>query len=78
MKVYTYSEARRKLASLLDEADRGGEIRIKRRDGSEFSVQPVRSRTSPLDVPGIDTGISADEILGALREGRERGVPGTR
>jgi antitoxin (DNA-binding transcriptional repressor) of toxin-antitoxin stability system len=72
MKVYTYSEARQRLARLLDEAREGGEIRIKRRDGSEFAVLPVRSGASPLDVPGIDTGLSREDIVAAVRESRER------
>ena len=72
MKVYTYSEARRWLARVLDEAREGGEIRIKRRDGSEISLRPVPSTGSPLDVPGVDAGVSLDEIMGAIREGRER------
>ncbi len=41
MKVYTYSEARQRLASLLDEALREGEVRIKRRDGDEFVLTPA-------------------------------------
>jgi antitoxin (DNA-binding transcriptional repressor) of toxin-antitoxin stability system len=77
MKVYTYSEARQRLARLLDEAREGGEIRIKRRDGSEFTVRPVRPGGSPLDVPGVDSGIGRDELLAALRESRER-EPGPR
>lgn len=72
MKVYTYSEARQQLARVLDEARKGGEIRIKRRDGSEFAVRPVRSDASPLDVPGIDTGLTRAEIIAAIRESRER------
>jgi antitoxin (DNA-binding transcriptional repressor) of toxin-antitoxin stability system len=72
MKVYTYSEARQRLARLLDEARDGGEIRIKRRDGSEFALRPVRSGGSPLDVPGVDSGIGRDELMAALRESRER------
>ena len=72
MKVYAYSEARRWFARILDEARAGGEIRIKRRDGSEFSLRPVTASESPLDVPGIATGISRSEILGAIREGRDR------
>jgi antitoxin (DNA-binding transcriptional repressor) of toxin-antitoxin stability system len=76
MKVYTYSEARQRLARLLDEAREGGEIRIKRRDGSEFTVRPVRSGGSPLDVPGVDSGIGRDDLLAALRESRERGPGG--
>lgn len=57
---------------MLDEAWEGGEVRIKRRDGSEFSLRPVSGTTSPLDVPGVDTDLSRDEIVAAIREGRER------
>ena len=70
MKVYTYSEARRWLSRVLDEARDGGEIRIKRRDGAEFAIRPVEGRGSPLDVPGVDTGVSTEDILGAIRESR--------
>jgi hypothetical protein len=72
MKVYTYSEARQRLARILDEARDGGEVRIKRRDGSEYSVRRVDRKGSPLDVPGVDTDLSRDEIVAAIRESRER------
>ena len=72
MKVYTYTEARRWFARVLDEARDGGEIRIKRRDGSEFSVRPVPSTGSPLDVSGVDTDVSIEDIMDAIRESRER------
>lgn len=72
MKVYTYSQARQRLARVLDEAKDGGEVRIKRRDGTEFTVRPVRSGRSPLDVPGVDTGVTTEEIVAAIRESRER------
>lgn len=72
MKVYTYTEARQRLAQVLDEARSAGEIRIKRRDGSEFAIRPVPPGRSPLDVPGVETGIARDEILAAIRESRER------
>lgn len=72
MKVYTYTEARQRLATLLDEARKGGEVRIKRRDGAEFTVRPVLEGGSPLDVPGVDTGVSREDILQAIRESRER------
>ena len=72
MKVYTYTEARRWFARVLDEAREGGEIRIKRRDGSEFSIRPVSSTASPLDVAGVDSDVSIEDIMGAIREGRER------
>jgi hypothetical protein len=72
MNVYTFSEARQKLATVLDEAQRKGAVRIKRRDGSEFEIAPVRSQASPLDVQGVDLGLSAEEIVSAIREARAR------
>lgn len=72
MKVYTYSEARQKLSAVLDTAKADGEVRIKRRDGGEFIVRPAQRRGSPLDVEGVDAGVSASEIVEAVREVRER------
>jgi antitoxin (DNA-binding transcriptional repressor) of toxin-antitoxin stability system len=71
-KVYTYSEARQRLAQLLDEAGSGEEILIRRRDGSEFVLRSARERGSPLNVPGVDSGLAREEILQALRDSRER------
>ena len=70
MRVYTYSEARQRLASLLDEASRGGEVQIRRRDGRLFLIQSVRPRRSPLDVPGMSTGITTEELVRIIREER--------
>lgn len=70
MVVYTYSEARQKLASLLDQVLREGEVRIKRRDGQVFIIKPAIEPGSPFDVPGIDLGISATEIAQFVQEGR--------
>lgn len=72
MKVYTYSEARQKLSAVLDRAKAEGEVRIKRRDGGEFVVRPAERRGSPLDVEGVDTDVTAEEIVEAVREIRER------
>lgn len=72
MNVYTFSEARQRLAEVLDEAKRKGAVRIKRRDGSEFEIAPVLAKSSPLDVEGINLGVGAEEIVSALRETRER------
>lgn len=72
MNVYTFSEARQKLAAVLDEAQDKGAVRIKRRDGSEFEIAPVRPKASPLDVEGVDLKLSAEEIVSAIRETRIR------
>jgi len=36
MMEYSYSEARQKLASLLEQAAKEGEVRIRRKDGQIF------------------------------------------
>lgn len=72
MNVYTFSEARQKLSSILEQASEEGEVRIKRRDGRIYVLKPEISTKSPLDVKGVDIGISASEIVDIVREGRER------
>ncbi len=71
MKVYTYSEARQRLADVLNNA-RNEEVIIKRRGSEIFSVVYRKSKKSPFDVPGIDTKASTKDILTAVRESRER------
>jgi hypothetical protein len=70
--VYTFSEARQKFASVLERARRDGAVRVKRRDGQVFLIQPERPRRSPLDVPGVDAGASTREIVDIVREMRQR------
>ncbi len=70
MNVYTYSEARQNLASLLDQAAREGEVRIRRKDGRVFVVKLETNRDSPLDVKGLDLGLTAEEIVQLVHEGR--------
>lgn len=75
MNTYTYSEARQKLAKVLDEAAREGAVRITRRDGRVFLLQAVTDDRSPLDVPSVklEKKLDRDEIVSLVREGRERG-----
>jgi antitoxin Phd len=70
--TYTYSEARQKLASVLEKAEREGEVRIIRKNGLVFIIKPEKQCSSPLDVPGIDIRISLEEIVDIVREGRSR------
>jgi antitoxin Phd len=72
MQVYTYSEARQKLAFVLEQAENTGKVLIKRKDGRTFALVPERNATSPLDVPSIKAEITTQEIVDIIREGRER------
>jgi antitoxin Phd len=73
MQVYTYSEARQKLAEVLEKAESSGKVIIRRKDGRTFVLVPEKSLSSPLDVPSVKADISTQEIVDIIREGRERG-----
>lgn len=71
--VYTYSEARQNLASLLEKAIREGEVRIRRKDGQIFVITPEETGGSPLDVKGIELDLTQEEIVEFIHEGRKYG-----
>lgn len=72
MEVYTYSEARQNLSTLLDNAELSGKVIIKRKDGRSFSIMPESSKKSPLDVPFIEVDISTPELVSLIRKQRSR------
>jgi len=78
MQVYTYSEARQKLSSVLDKAEVSGKVLIRRKDGRTFALAPERAETSPLDVPSIKAQISTEELVSIVRKERGRTTASTR
>ena len=72
MQIYTYTQAEKDLAGVLDYASKTGEVLLKHPNGELFMIKPQKRKISPLDVPGIPAGVSADEIVGFIRECRER------
>ena len=72
MQVYSYSEARQKLATILKQAESTGKVIIRKKDGRTFALIPEKIAASPLDVPSIEAKISTEEIVDFIREGRER------
>jgi antitoxin Phd len=78
MKLYTYSTARQRLAEVLEEASREGEVQIRRQDGRVYAVTPVaNSAQSPFaNVIGRSVkGVTSNDLLRAVREeGAARGA----
>jgi antitoxin Phd len=72
MQIYTYSEARQKLAFVLEQSEKTGKVLIRRKDGRTFALVPEKTASSPLDVPSINADITTREIVDIVREGRER------
>jgi antitoxin (DNA-binding transcriptional repressor) of toxin-antitoxin stability system len=79
MKLYTYSTARQRLAEVLEEASRDGEVQIRRQDGRVYAVTPVANPAkSPFaNVTGrAVTGVTSKDLLRTIRE--EGGARGAR
>jgi len=72
MNIYTYSEARQRLATVLDKAKKEGKVLITRKDGSVFELKALLKNKSPLDIKGIKLGLNKEEIIDILKEVRER------
>jgi PHD/YefM family antitoxin component YafN of YafNO toxin-antitoxin module len=72
MHVYTYSEARQKLAVVLEQAENSGKVLIRRKDGRTFALIPEKSAASPLNVPSIKANVTTKELIDIIRKGRER------
>jgi prevent-host-death family protein len=75
MKIYNYSEARQNFSTLLNTALKE-EVLITRRDGSKFKLVSINENKkelkSPLEsIKGINANITMDEILEAIKQGRE-------
>ena len=75
MNIYTYSEARQKLATVLDTAESSGKVLIRRKDGRTFALTPEPGPDSPLDVPSVKADISTRGLISLVRKerGRARG-----
>jgi len=71
MKVYTYSQARQNLSKLLNEA-KSEDVLVRRRGGGVFRISPESQSGSPLEVEGVQTRATTDDILRAVRDVRER------
>jgi hypothetical protein len=72
VKLYTYSTARQRLADVLEEASREGEVQIRRQDGRVYAVTPV---AKPAESPFAKLtgravkGVTSKDLVRATREG---------
>jgi antitoxin (DNA-binding transcriptional repressor) of toxin-antitoxin stability system len=71
MTLYTIPQAKRNLAALLEEARQGRSVQIQDSEGQLYMLRPQRRGASPLDVEGVDLGVSIGELLVAARSSAE-------
>jgi hypothetical protein len=76
VEAFSYSEAGRKLCTVLDEAESMGKVFIRRRDGRTDSLVPERMPSSSQDVPSVNANVSTQEVVELIRRerGKERGM----
>jgi len=73
MMVYSDSEVRERLSSLLEKALSEGQVKFRSRDGRVFIIRPEQPlKTSPFDVRSLKLPITKSDILDAIRESRAR------
>ena len=76
MKVYDYLEAQHNFSAVLNTALEDDVI-IVRNDGIKFKLIPINEereikKTSLENITGIKTDVTIEDILEAIRDGRER------
>jgi len=71
MRIYTDSQAKQEFTDLLAFAEHE-EVMIKRSDGTVFFLSAQQRKLSPFDVEGMDTAISTQDIVEAVRESRRQ------
>jgi hypothetical protein len=72
MTVCTYKEAQSDLLKLLRQALAEGEVKILGEGNRAFILRPDIPSPSPLDVPGMDLGLTTAEIVDCIHEARTR------
>lgn len=72
MTIYSDDDLRLRLDAVFQGANVEGAVRIRRSDGREFVLRSVARGRSPLDVGYVDVRPTREQVVQAVREGRER------
>jgi len=68
--IYSYEKARKSFDRVFKQATLDGKVAI-RKDDELYILMPVSKKASPLDIEGIDLGLSSKEIIEFVHEGRK-------
>ncbi|GHU30422.1 hypothetical protein FACS1894172_03680 [Spirochaetia bacterium] len=74
MQIYDYSEMQKNIETIFN-ASITDDVVITREDGCKFkitSLENKQKKRSPLDISGIDTNVTMNDILESIRGCRER------
>ncbi len=68
--TYSYTKAKQNFDLILRKASSDGRVKIKK-DDQFFVVMREQTNVSPLDVQGVDMGLSSEDIVHFIHEGRK-------
>ncbi|GMO36189.1 MAG: hypothetical protein Ta2B_16280 [Termitinemataceae bacterium] len=74
MQMYDYSEMQKNIETIFN-ASINDDVVIIREDGCKFKITSLENKQnerSPLDISGIDTDVTMNDILESIRGCRER------
>jgi len=71
MEIYNISTAKMKLSAILSEAFISGEVKLKDKKGNLFTIKPLNTQKSPLDIEGIGLNMTSEEVIELIKEGRK-------
>jgi hypothetical protein len=74
MTTFTDGDLRACADAVLDAASSQEGVRIRRTDGREYVLRFIDPDRSPLDVGYVDIRPTREEVVSAVREGREREI----
>ena len=60
------------MVSVLDTAKKDGAVRIRRKNGQSFVLTPEPPHSGSPKMKSLNLGLTNDEIVSIVREGRER------
>ena len=67
--TYSYENAKKSFDSVFEQASIEGKVEI-RKDDQLYVLTTVSKKTSPLDIDGVNMGITTQDILSFIHESR--------
>jgi hypothetical protein len=67
--IYSYERAKKSFDLIFKKAALNGKVEI-RKDDQLYVLMPASKNKSPLDVEGVDLGISTKDIIELIHESR--------
>ncbi len=67
--IYSYEKAKKSFDLVFKKATLDGKVAI-RKDNKLYILMPASKNASPLDIEGVDLGISSKDIIDFIHESR--------